>query len=142
MKEILSNPKFKGALFRTLTAVRFANQLHFNETSSLVCKEIFLTIPVVLYFPKNFFLTEAINKKIALLQAAGLIDYWHSQIFDERKLKIIEDKQPRAMKFQYLSGCFYIWSICCCFACLAFVVEVFARMRHSLQDKRRSSLFM
>lgn len=123
--EISTNPEFKGALFKSYTGTLYYNQMHFNQTQYVMCKEIYMTFPVVLYFPKDFYLTGAINKKIAFLQAAGLIDYWHSEIIDERYMKVIESNEPKGIKFQYLSGCFWIWFISCLIAVLTFFGEIF-----------------
>lgn len=124
LKEISTNPHFKGALFRSYTGTLYYNQIHFNETQYLMCKEIYMTFPVVLYFPKDFYLTSAINKKISLLQAAGLIDYWHSEIIDERYRKIVESNEPRGIKFAYVSGCFWIWFLSCLFSISLFIGEI------------------
>lgn len=80
--------------------------------------------PVVIYVPKDFYLTEAIDRKIEILQAAGLIEYWHSEIIDTRFMKIQESKQPKGIKLEYLSGCFYILLISCTASILMFVYEV------------------
>lgn len=124
--KISTNPKFKGTLFRSLAGTLYNNQLHFNETKSLICKEIFLTIPVVIYFPKNFYLKNAVNHQLEFLHAGGLIYYWDIAIYDERYRKVREDKHPRGMNIHGLSGCFYIYIITCCIACVAFVAEVVA----------------
>lgn len=89
-----------------------------------MCKEIFMMFPVVIYVPKDFYLTEAINEKIQFLQAAGLIDYWHKEIIDERFLKVVESKEPKGIKYEYLEGSFYIWEILCIIATLLFFGEV------------------
>lgn len=89
-----------------------------------MCKEIFMMFPVVIYVPKDFYLTEAINEKIQFLQAAGIIDYWHKEIIDERFLKVVESKEPKGIKLEYLEGCFYLWEILCILATLLFFGEV------------------
>jgi hypothetical protein len=125
INEIATNSKFNGALLRSYTGTLYANQLNFNKTISLICKEIFMMFPVVIYCQKNYFLTEAIDEKIEILQAAGLIDYWHSEIIDTRFMKIEESKQPKGIKFESISGCFYIWIISCTASFLTFFGEVF-----------------
>lgn len=81
-------------------------------------------LPVVMYVRKDFYLTAAINKQLQFLQAAGLIDYWHSSIIDERLLKVSESKEPKGIKIEYLSGCFYILTISCCLAIVIFLGEL------------------
>lgn len=97
-----------------------------------------MMFPVVIYVPKDFYLTEAINEKISFLQAAGLIEYWHSQIIDERYLKVIESKQPRGIKLEYLSGCFLIWISSCFFAILIFLGEIFNKISRNCFEKYKS----
>lgn len=142
LDKISTDPYFKGSLLRSLTGTHYANQRRYNQTQYLICKEIFLMFPVVMYVRKDFYLTSAINRKIEILQAAGLIDYWHSQIIDVRFLKIPESKQPQGIKLKYLTGCFYIWIIYCGLAFLIFVGEIVnfkLKMRNLkvLQQNRR-----
>lgn len=110
-----------------------------NKTPSLACKEIFMMFPVVIIFSKQFYLTEAINEKLLNIQAAGLIDYWQSEIIDQRLLKRQESSEPKGIKFEYLSGSFYILGISCVFSLLVFLGELFhgrclrkSRNRHTL----------
>lgn len=126
INEIASN-KIAGALLRSYTGALYANQLNFNKTISLICKEIFMMFPVVIYVPKDFYLTEAIDEKILILQAAGLIEYWHSEIIDTKFMKIYESKQPKGIKLEYLSGCFYMWIMSCSASILTFLGEIFMR---------------
>lgn len=123
INEIAGN-KIAGALLRSYTGALYSNQLNFNKTISLLCKQIFMMFPVVMYVQKDFYLTEAIDEKIQLLQAAGLIEYWHSEIIDPRFMKKQESKQPRGIKLEYISGCFYIWIISCTASLLTFFGEI------------------
>jgi hypothetical protein len=115
LKDIATIPRFEGTILRTYTGTLYTNQVNFNKIEdrviSLMCKEIFNSFHVVLYVPKNFYLIEALDKKIEILQAAGLIDHWHSQIIDPRFLKIVESKEPKRIKLEMLAGCFYTWGI-------------------------------
>lgn len=140
INQITTNPSFKGAMLRSVTGVLYSNQLNFNQTKSLMCKEIFMMFPVVIYVPKDFYLTEAINEKIEFLQAAGLIDYWHSEILDERLLKVQESKEPKGIKLEYLSGCFFIWIIFCSFALVVFFGEIFVGFFSKKMGNRAAKL--
>lgn len=119
-----NDPTFKGAFFRSLTGVLYQNQHNFNGTRYLICKEIFLTIPVVIYVRKGFFLLQPLNERIAMLEAGGLINYWHSQIIDERYLKVIESQDPSAIQLHHLSGGFFLLLFGCLASSLAFICEV------------------
>lgn len=124
-------------MFRSVTGTLYANQLAYNQTQSLMCKEIFMMFPVVIYVPKDFYLTEAINDKIQFLQAAGIIDYWHKEIIDERFLKVVESKEPKGIKFAYLTGCFYIWEILCVVATFVFFGEIVSDKLRKLRQRRK-----
>jgi hypothetical protein len=96
-----------------------------DKIISLLCKEIFMSFPVVLYVPKNFYLKDALDNKIEILQAAGLIDHWHSQIIDPRFMKIRESNEPKGIKLETLSGCFYTWILSCTISFATFLGEAF-----------------
>lgn len=119
-----NDPTFKGAFFRSLTGVLYQNQQNFNGTRLLICKEKFLTIPVVIYVRKGFFLLQPLNERIAMLEAGGLINYWHSLIIDERYLKVIESQDPSAIQIHHLSGGFFLLLFGCLISSLAFICEV------------------
>ncbi|CAG9809741.1 unnamed protein product [Chironomus riparius] len=94
-----------------------------NLTNIQVCREHFLLIPIVIYAKKNFFLMQAINEKIEILRAAGLIEYW----FLLSLSKEFENKMPnhpKVLTFDHLSGCFYIWIFGCSLSILALVFEL------------------
>lgn len=137
LNEIKNNPKFKGAMFRSYTGILYSNQLNLNQTKSVMCKEIFMMFPVVIYVPKNFYLTNAIDEQIQYLQGAGLIDYWHSEIIDQRYLKVQESSEPKPIKLEYLSGCFYIWIGSICLSSLAFIWEVMQWTCQKRSEKKK-----
>lgn len=126
-----NDPTFKGAFFRSLTGILYQNQQNFNGTRYLICKEVFLTIPVVVYVRKGFFLLQPLNERIAMLEAGGLINYWHSLIIDERFLKVIESQEPTAIEIHHLSGGFFLLLFGCLISSLAFICEVlYAKLFH------------
>lgn len=118
------DPSFNGVFLRSLTGVLYDNQKNYNESVFLICKEKFMSLSVVIYFRKGFYLFEQLNLKIQHLQAAGLIDYWHSEIFDERFLNVKESQHPKQIQIGQLSGGFAILAIGCFLASLAFGFEI------------------
>lgn len=77
------------------------------------------------YFPKNSFLTEAVNEKISILKAAGLIDFWISKHMDVKYVKVQEPtKEPTKLNFYQLSGIVCIWGFGCVSAFMVFIVEL------------------
>jgi hypothetical protein len=57
--------------------VIYFNQFETKENQNVACKEKVMTIPVVIYARKDFYLHESINEKIKRLITAGLIEYWN-----------------------------------------------------------------
>ncbi|CRK92117.1 CLUMA_CG005842, isoform A [Clunio marinus] len=78
------NPKFKGALFNYMTQVFYLNQLNYKEFSYRICKEKFLSNPMVFYFQKDFYLVNEFNDKMNDLKENGLINLWISKYVDKR----------------------------------------------------------
>lgn len=96
-----------------------------NLTNFLICRENFMTIPIVIYTRKNFYLLNAINVKIEQLKAAGLIEYWYSLAFT-KELKRHKKNPPKVFTFRHLSGCFQIWIGGCVISFCVFFVELIA----------------
>jgi hypothetical protein len=119
-----NDPSFKGTFFRSLTGILYTNQQNFNGTLFLICKEKYLTIPVVIYCRKDFFLLQRLNIKIGQLLAAGLIDHWHSSILDQRFLHKIESKQPKKIALEHLMGGIILWIVGCLIATITFACEI------------------
>jgi hypothetical protein len=113
-----------------LTAVFYFNEENFRKGEKLftICKEVYKSYPVVLFARKNFYLMETINKKILLLQAAGLIDFWHSNSFDKRISRGQKVPDPQKLRLSHLSGCFILWSIGICSALVLFVFELVMKL--------------
>ncbi len=118
------DPNFKGAFFRTYTGILYQNQQNFNQTRFLLCKEKFLTIPVVIYVRKKFYLLHSFNELIYNLGASGLLGYWQSEIIDSRYLNIIDYHEPTAIELQHLSGGFMVLLLGALVALIAFVGEI------------------
>ena len=126
----LHDSSFKGAFLRSKTAVLYWNQERFRKGEKLftVCKEPFMTISVVLYMRKNFFLVDAINDKISMLQSAGLIEFWHSKAIDERITDNQKNFIPKPLKLKHLLGCFVLWGFGIIAASIEFLFEVVIKL--------------
>jgi hypothetical protein len=124
------DPLFKGAFLRSLTAVFYFNEENFRKGEKLftICKEFYKSYPVVLFARKNFFLMETINEKILRLQAAGLIDFWHSNSFDKRIWRAQKVSERQALKLSHLSGCFILWAIGIVSASATFIFELVVKL--------------
>lgn len=107
-KRIQFDPQFKGTIVRSL-----ANVVHLNKNVTsgrpfTICKEVFITIPDVIYTRKNFYLLDALDEKIHNLKAAGLIELWHSQDLDEKFWSHKVSGRVKPFTLQQLFGCFQI----------------------------------
>jgi hypothetical protein len=95
-----------------------------NGTLNLmICREVFLTIPTVIYTTRNFYLLDAINEQIEAFNAAGLIDYWHSLAFDRRHMRVDDSKQPKVLTVRHVSGIFEVWVAGCVISSLVLIIE-------------------
>lgn len=121
------DPSFKGAFLRSLTAVSFINQQNLlaNKDVLTVCKEQFLVYPVVLFIRKNFYLLKAIDEKIQIFQAAGLIEHWHSKAFIKTMKRGRALSSPTILALRHLSGCFILLTCGLLFSFLVFIIELF-----------------
>lgn len=123
LNEVRVDPHFKGAVVRSLAMTIYDNQKDSKERRLLVCKEIFITMPVVIYVKKNFYLLDALNEKIEMLVAAGLINFWHFKDLDKNILKVKDTKLPQVLTLNMLMGCFYLLMIGCCSSFVFFIIE-------------------
>lgn len=104
-------------------------------TNVQICRENFMSIPIVIYTRKNFYLLKAMNQKIETLNAAGLIEYWYYlsflQDFSNREVD-----PPKILTFDHLSGCFEIWAGGCLVSFLSFISE-WMFIRWKMRTNRR-----
>lgn len=80
-----------------------------------------MTVPIVIYAKKHFYLIQALNEKIESLKVAGLIEYWYSSQFLKELTK--EQKSPEVLTMRHLSGCFQIWVAGCLISSVLLGVE-------------------
>lgn len=83
-----------------------------------------MTISVVIYVKKDFYLLDALNEKIELLKAAGLIEFWNSQDIDEHFLKTKDSNHPKVLTLKRLLGCFHILAFGHGFSFIIFLIEI------------------
>lgn len=89
-----------------------------------------MTVPIIIYTKKNFYILDKLNEKIEALKAAGLIDFWFYEDFDTRKLTVQEDDGLRVLTIAQLLGSFQILLAGCLVGLAAFCFEILShRMR-------------
>jgi hypothetical protein len=131
--EAVKDPNFKGAFSKTLTGALYLNQLNHNATMFKICREPYMTLPIVVYVQKDFYLLNEINEKILLFQAFGLIEHWHSESVDSKFLNVEEATTLKALNVHHLWGTFQTW-ICGCFVgSLVFGGELLVWRRRRLE---------
>lgn len=126
LTKIQTDSKFKGAYIRSLKKTLYFNQLSGKESRFTICREFYMTVPLVAYTLKNFYLLESLDKKIEIFVSVGLIDYWHNQAIDERLQKMERQTYPKILGMEHLAGCFQILLVG---FILSFVVFLFELLR-------------
>lgn len=121
----LKSSSFKGVFIISNNEMLFINQNRDFNFTFKACKESFVTISVVMYFRKNFFLANAINQVIGNLQSGGLIEHWHFNYIDKMFSKILKNKsEAQKLTIAQIVGCFQLWAGGCLIAALSFMVEI------------------
>lgn len=111
-----------------------ANMRHKTKFSHLVCKEIAYTGNIVMYFSKNFYLIDAINKKLSEFQASGIISHLIDNYIDRRYWSSKKEKSfPSQLSVQHLKGAFELWLILCSFATAALLLELLINAKRPLK---------
>lgn len=118
--ERLNDPSFKGTLLRSRQIATYLQHTNRSKYRFVICKEVFVHIPVVLYFQQNSFLTCAFNAKLHQLMSGGFIDYWNNELKRKSRSKPVG---PKTLTMTHLVGIFQIWCSGCLLATMAFIVE-------------------
>lgn len=121
--KIPSDSSLRGTYASSLLRVLYENQNNPKELRQTFCKEIFMTIPVVIYTQKDFYLLKSINRRIELLRDSGLINFWQKQDFS--RLHKVKSNQPKVMKLKNLLGCFQILVFGCGCGFVVFIIELY-----------------
>lgn len=124
--EKLTNPDFKGCLSHSYTEILHINHINPNLTKPIICKDIFMTIPIVIYATRYSPLIAELNDQIHNLKASGLINYWHLKSFDVDMKNQRGTKQPKTIQLHHLVGSFQLF-LCGSFISFAsFIFETLA----------------
>lgn len=113
-----------------LLEVIYANQQTYKNFIYKVLKEYLFDVQIVYYFPKNFHLIHAIDEKIGILKAAGLVSLWMDTYIDKSYLKILyKTVGPRKIKLEQLHGALEIWICGIVLSMFVFMLESFTKCR-------------
>jgi hypothetical protein len=115
----------KTAYLTSYTDVVLANQKNHKTFVHKICNEPMRTDNIVMYFPKNFYLIDSINKKLSAFQSSGLVEFWIKKFMDQRFFKYKQMKQgPRRLNINHLTGVFNILFIGNTISMTIFVLEL------------------
>ncbi|KAG5681327.1 hypothetical protein PVAND_010774 [Polypedilum vanderplanki] len=115
--------KQKSATFSSRTTlIRYS--LDHKESSFKICKEHFMTVNIVFYYPKNFYLREELDLQIGKIISAGLVEHWISKYDNTHYWNIQSNQNPTVMKIDHLIGSFYIFAFGLFCATFAFFIEL------------------
>lgn len=125
----LLDPSFDGAVLTTDVGISYYNMKHFTTTGvvSSTQDRMFL-LPFCIFFRKHSCLNEPITKLINRYTNSGLLEYWTSQYFQPRFVKVkteeLDNQQPQRLNIKQLLGGFIISSILLIVALVVFLFEV------------------
>lgn len=122
LNKTLSDANFKAVVGRLLTMTLYYNQQTDEPKRLKICKEAFSTVPVVIYYQKNFWFTDAINEKIEILKSAGLIEFWYLKYID-KGMKDIVDKRPKVLRLEHFQGSFVLLSCGFVISLMVLIIE-------------------
>ena len=89
-----------------------------------ICPENLLTINIVLYFPKHYYLRETFDSKIGQLVSSGFVEHW-LKMYDYTRLWKSIRNGPKSIKLKHVKGSFYLL-ICGYLAGIIFLIaEIF-----------------
>ena len=140
MDKIKRDSSFKGAYGRPLLKILYVKEITSKEEHPTMCKQHWLTIPVVMHTQKNFFLLQKMNEKIELLMNAGLINLWRYKFFKRRFMKEAADNQPKVLYVKHLMGVFQIWLLGCLTSLIVFIIEYLTSIVQRIARSRFESL--
>lgn len=112
---------------RPLMKVIYLNQISSKEKRNHICKDVFMTISVVIFTKKDFYLLDEINNKIGMFQAAGLIDFWHNQNVN-REIIDKDKRYPVVLTLNQLLSCFQLLFVGFLISFLVFILEIFLKV--------------
>lgn len=116
---------FRGAVSSPLFEIVYMNKLNFKSFAFKTLRESLNNNFAVFYFQKNFYLLNAINEKIGILKAAGLVDYWISKDIDPSFLHIKQENLgPQKLNIEHLLGCFELLFLGITLGLIAFSLEI------------------
>lgn len=120
LQNIQNDSSFKGAYFMSLFRALYLNNVRSRKQRFEICKEVFVTIPEVIYTKKYFYLLDELSNGINGLKASGLMSYWNAQ---EDK-KIDNENSLKSLTLNDYKGCFFVLFSGFVIGLVLFLIEV------------------
>lgn len=127
--EIQSNRNINAAIVKSLTSIKYHNQVVAYNKRLNFCKETLLTIPVVIYTKKNFFLVDAMNEQFENFKAAGLLTKWYKEDIHYDSIDEITEGVPKVFSLHDLLGCFQVFGFGIFSSFVIFVIEWICKLK-------------
>lgn len=120
-----------------MTGLIEANIKNKGNFSFQALKEFIKIEKIVLYYQKNFFLSEHIDAIIESWVATGVIVHIVEHYMEIRYFNVHEmEKGPKQLTFLHLRGAFYLWAVCCFICVIVFGFEIFSDILRKLRTNR------
>lgn len=127
---------YKGVVALAKGMAIYQNQKNRDGAQFIVLNERVMSIPSAIFTPKNYFLIPSFDEKIHELKSAGLIEYWHNLVVDQKFLKLNRGKsQPKPLSFHHVVGCFQMLGVGFFISSLIFVAEFLVNRRKKENKK-------
>lgn len=106
--------------------VIYSNMQHKQSFTQKVCKEYIWTDNMVMFFPKNFYLIEAINKRVSEFIDSGVMSHLVGKYVDLRYWHVKASKNvPKELKFEHLAGAFWLLLALLLVSVIVLAIEMF-----------------
>lgn len=115
----------KVSTFRSLERINYWNKANPGQQVSIM-KTPLAAIPIVIYTRKNFYLLDALNKKIDTFKTAGLVDFWFFKSYNLANATARPVEDPQQLNVAKLAGCFKILFLGCSISFIVIIVEIIA----------------
>jgi Ligated ion channel L-glutamate- and glycine-binding site len=113
------------AILTAMTRVIKMNVKYHKTFVLRICREIEASVSIVIYYRKDFYLINEINKKIQVFISSGIVDFWIKKHLDMRFLYFQNDiRGPQKLSLQHLTGAFDILIVCYPLWCIVFTLEI------------------
>lgn len=132
----------KATFMTSMTDIIYRNQQHYKSFVLKVCMEELMTVNIVMYFPKHYYLREAINEKLSELLTAGLLQHSIKKYADTKYFNMAsKGTGPTKLNVTHLFGIFNIWLIGCAIAIIIFTIEIFiSNVKRTLRVRQTDSI--